>query len=950
MGRVSETDLAADRYWGAWQDWARDNGIAVPSDPTWHEARRCVWHGSEYVAKTGDCAPEVLAELLRTGELARRLGAGELARQLAPELTDLVDESALISALRRFRRRHQVRIIWRDLAGWADLDETLEDLSELADVCIAQTLDRLHDWMVAELGVPRDRDGRAQRLVVLAMGKLGGRELNLSSDIDLIFAFPRHGQVDGPQELANEQFFIRLGQRLVRMLDTQTPEGFVFRVDTRLRPFGEPGPLAMSFSAMEDYYESQAREWERYAMIKARVVAGDDVAGAQLMDLLRPFVYRRYLDFGAVESLRELKRLIVQEVKRKGMADDIKLGPGGIREIEFIGQAFQLIRGGRDPELQVRPIRQVLTRLAKKGLLPPGAADALGDAYAFLRRVENRLQAWQDKQTHRLPSEPPGRQRLARTMGFEDWGAFAKVLEGHRRAVQAHFDEVFSAPSREVVPGAPSFEGAWHSSGDAACDLEALRGAGFTDPEQAQTRLDQFRDSIARMGLSPRGRERLAELMPLVLQCLAASAAPDVALVRILKVITAIARRTAYLAMLTEQPTILAHLARLTGMSPWVTEQISRYPLLLDELIDPARLYAPLRRQDLEEEVGLLLARVNDDDLEQEMEYLRQFAQGNILRVAAADLTGAIPLMVVSDYLTEIAEVTVRQVLHLNHAHFGTRHGRPSDIPAPDTGFLIIGYGKLGGIELGYGSDLDLVFLHGSAQSAGMTDGPRSIANEQFFMRIGQRIIHMLTIRTPSGVLYDVDMRLRPDGNKGFLVRSLGSFASYQETAAWTWEHQALVRARPVAGDAPLAERFAEVRRAILRRERDAGKLREDVRTMRAKMRANLDKSRDGRFDLKQGAGGIADIEFIVQYSVLRWSAEYPELTRWTDNVRILETLAALDLLPGTAAADLTEAYKALRAAAHRGALAGEPSIIDDDRLVEERAGVRARWAELIED
>lgn len=453
-----------------------------------------------------------------------------------------------------------------------------------------------------------------------------------------------------------------------------------------------------------------------------------------------------------------------------------------------------------------------------------------------------------------------------------------------------------------------------------------------------------------RKGLSPRGHDRLDRLIPLILQLSAASEQPALALTRMLKVIESVARRTSYLAMLGEHPEILAQLARLAGMSPWFTDRICRHPLLLDELIDPRRLYAPLRRADLESELDALLSHLDPEDLEQQMERLRQFVQGNVLRVAAADLTEVIPLMVVSDYLTEIAEVSIRRVLCLAFAHLCERHGRPTQIQGEETGFMVLGYGKLGGIELGYDSDLDLVFIHGGTNPIAMTDGSKSISNEQFYMRLGQRMIHMMTTRTPSGILYDVDMRLRPDGNRGLLVRSLDAFAAYQESDAWTWEHQALIRARPVAGDRELAQRFEQLRRAIIRRPRDPERLREEVRAMREKMRANLDRSGGGRFDLKQGPGGIADIEFMVQYAVLRWADAHPELTDWTDNIRQLETLGRLALLPGRAAEDLTAAYKTLRASYHRSALQEQPKTIADADLRPERDRVAALWHVLMDE
>jgi [glutamine synthetase] adenylyltransferase / [glutamine synthetase]-adenylyl-L-tyrosine phosphorylase len=944
-------DPATEAHWRTWLDWALEQGFAVPDDPAFASARARVWEASDYVAVSVARHPEVFADLIACGDLEQAHDGDALARSLDAALSEVADEPALQQALRRLRRREMIRIIWRDIAGRADLAETLEHLTALADLSVQRALDRLYTWACAELGTPRDQTGRALRMVVLGMGKLGARELNLSSDIDLIFAFASKGETEGgPRKLTNEQFFIKLGQRLAQALGNQTIDGFVFRVDTRLRPFGESGPLAMSFNALEDYYQTQAREWERYAMIKARVVAGEPGDAAELMAMLRPFVYRRYLDFGAIESLRDLKRMIAKELYRRGMDANIKLGPGGIREIEFIGQAFQLIRGGHDADLQIRPIREVLALLAQKQLMPESAVQGLDAAYCFLRLVENRLQAYRDKQTHLLPADDEGRARLARSMGFADWPAFDAVLEGHRRHVQHQFDQVFAAPETEEVPHDLGLIALWHGEGDVAHELSALADAGFAEPEEVQARLIRFREAIARKGLSRRGHDRLERLMPSVLRLTAASDQPDLALERVLKVLEAVARRTSYLAMLGEHPVILSQLARLAGMSPWFTDRICRQPLLLDEMIDTNRLYAPLRRAELEAELDALLLHVDPDDLEQQMERLRQFSQGNMLRVAAADLTEVIPLMVVSDYLTEIAEVSIRRVFRLAFDHLAQRHGRPTEILGDDTGFLVLGYGKLGGIELGYGSDLDLVFIHGTLSHTAMTDGAKAISNEQLFSRLGQRMIHMMTTQTPSGVLYEIDMRLRPDGNRGLLVRSLNAFAAYQASDAWTWEHQALIRARPVAGDAILARRFCELRREVICRQRDPQQLRTEVREMRAKMRANLDKSGRGRFDLKQGPGGIADIEFMVQYAVLRWASEHPALADWTDNVRLLETLGRLDLLPGQAAEDLTAAYKTLRAAYHRSALQEQAKTVADEDLLPERERVLSLWRVLMDE
>jgi len=934
----------------AWEAALAEQGLPVPVHPLLERTLPGVWEASDYVAKSCIRYPDILPQLLASGRLETACAQGEPDHLLAADLAGVTDDQSLAAALRRFRRRELVRIIWRDIAALAGLDETLEDLSALADACVTHALRLLHGWLTAELGTPRDESGAEEHLVVLGMGKLGARELNLSSDIDLIFAYTGVGQTDGRRPLTNEQLFVRLAQRLIRALDTNGPDGFVFRVDTRLRPFGDVGPLAVSFGAMEDYYQSQAREWERYALIKARVVAGDPAAGERLMAMLRPFVYRRYLDFGAIESLRDMKRMIDKEIERKGMADNIKLGPGGIREVEFIGQTFQLIRGGRDPELQLGATQPVLRWLGEKDLLPVQAAQQLGAAYRYLRRVENRLQAWQDRQTHALPEDPVGRLRLACAMGCKDWDDFFGILEEHRRRVQGEFDRVFAPSQAEEEPQDRSFGGLWSGAADAGHSLEPLAQAGFKDAASVLKRLRTLRDSALRKGLSRRGSDRMARLVPLVLNLAAGSRDPDLVLERVLRVLESVLSRTAYLAMLIEHPIILSQLARLAEISPWFTDRIVHHPLLLDELLDSRRLYVPLYRADLEAELDTLLAPLAADDLEQQMERLRQFAQGNTLRVAAADLTDVIPLMVVSDYLTEIAEVAVSKVLALGYDHLRARHGHPGGIAGDGSGFLVLGYGKLGGLELGYGSDLDLVFLHGSEAVNAETRGDRSISNDQFYLRLGQRMIHMITTRTPSGQLYAVDMRLRPDGDKGMLVRSLASFVHYQTREAWTWEHQALVRARPVAGDPRLMEHFAQIRREILCRERGPQPLRLEVRTMRERMRENLDRTRNGWFDLKQGRGGIADLEFMVQYLVLRWAAQHPALADWTDNSRLLVTLARLDLLPGTAATDLTGAYKALRAAYHRSALQEQPTRIPDNQLVGPREQIRAWWRELMED
>ena len=956
---MEAADLAeqTERHWADWRALAQAEGTRVPDEAGFQRAARRVWEASEFVRRTLEREPRLLRELLDSGELLSGLAPGDLHRHLAAAVAGVAAEAELQARLRRFRRRHMVRIIWRDLAGWAPVEETLEDLTALADACLVQALDLLHAWLERDLGQPLDLEGRPQRLLVLAMGKMGARELNLSSDIDLIFAFRSTGPVRGSANHTSETFFLRLTQRLIQALHQTTVDGFVFRVDTRLRPFGEAGPLVLSFPALEDYYQAQAREWERYAMVKARVVAGDPDDEAQLTRILRPFVYRRYLDFGAIESLRELKRLISRELIRKGMEHNVKLGPGGIREIEFIGQVFQIIRGGREPRLQIRPILAVLALLAELELRPAGTVAELQAAYRFLRLVENRIQAWRDQQTHLLPVDEEGRLRLARAMGFETWDNFATELNRHRELVQNHFDALFGTPKGEDEQAGQDIADLWLARLDDEPAERLLAELGFQHPADAWERLRQFQRSSLARDLGNRGRDQLDRLMPRLLEAVGhqAKADPDTpgladrTLERLIQLLEAVARRTTYLALLAENGAARAHLVRLVGASPWIAAQLARSPLLLDELLDQRRLFAPLRHDELRAELEQLLAAVDEEDLEQQMERLRQFAQSNRLRVAAADLAGAIQVWVVSDHLTDIADIAVEAVLRLGWNHLVQRHGRPQGVTGADSGFAVIGYGKLGGLELGYGSDLDLVFLHGNQNPNGMTGGERPIANDTFYARLGQRLIHMLSTRTPAGILYEVDARLRPDGGAGLLVSSLGAFEQYQLESAWTWEHQALLRARPVAGDALVMRRFRDIRRQVLSQPRDPAVLRGEVRDMREKMRQSLDRSRPGRFDLKQGPGGIADIEFMVQYAVLRWANQYPELLDWTANRLLLADLSRLELLPGQAGEQLFDAYLALRAAIHRNSLQNEPGMVPDDRLTDSRALVRDLWQRLME-
>ncbi|GAB7530787.1 bifunctional [glutamate--ammonia ligase]-adenylyl-L-tyrosine phosphorylase/[glutamate--ammonia-ligase] adenylyltransferase [Pseudomonas sp. 3A(2025)] len=925
---------------------------------------------SDFVTEQVGRDPQMLLALADAGELERSLGAGQLREQLAEAVLCATTEDELGRNLRRQRTRQQVRIIWRDLTRQADLIETCRDLSDMADASIDLAYEWLYSRHCQQFGTPTGRrSGQAQHMVILGMGKLGAVELNLSSDIDLIFAYPEGGETVGVKRpLDNQEFFIRLGQRLIKALDPVTVDGFVFRVDMRLRPYGSSGALVLSFNALEQYYQDQGRDWERYAMIKARVVGGDQAAGAQLQEMLRPFVYRRYLDFSAIEALRTMKQLIQQEVRRKGMAENIKLGAGGIREVEFIAQAFQLIHGGRDLSLQQRSLFKVLRTLEGQGYLPAAVTDELREGYEFLRYTEHAIQAIADRQTQMLPDNELDQARIAFMLGFADWASFHERLMHWRGRVSWHFRQVIADPDSdpddeqldsEVVVGGEWLP-LWQESQDEEAACRQLQEGGYLDAPKALKHLHNLRSSPQLRSMQRLSRERLDAFIPRLLAQAVEHDNPDLVLERVLPLVEAVARRSAYLVLLTENPDALRRLLTLCAASPWIAEQIARFPLLLDELLNEGRLFNPPQAPELTAELHERLVRIPEDDLEQQMEALRHFKLAHGLRVAASEINGSLPLMKVSDYLTWLAEAILQQVLALAWRHTVARHGtplRPDGTPC-DPAFVIVGYGKVGGIELGHGSDLDLVFIHDGDPQA-ETDGPKPIDGAQFFTRLGQRIIHLITAQTNSGQLYEVDMRLRPSGASGLLVSSVGAFSRYQENEAWTWEHQALVRARVLVGSADVGAAFEHVRASILGRERDLTTLRAEVSEMRAKMRDNLGSkaSAAGRaanafeanmpFDLKQDAGGIVDIEFMVQYAALAWSREHPQLLRHTDNIRILEGLEEARLLPGADAGLLREAYKAYRSAAHRQALQKQAGVVSGDQFHDQRREVMRIWAAL---
>ena len=917
--------LAEDsqQKWNAFKNSAESADIPPPQDPVILSSLRRVFALSDFVAESCIRDPALLHGLIQSGDLQRQYSQNDFSESLSAALKSISEEDALSRLLRKYRRREMVRIAWRDLAGWSDLSKTVAELSALADACLQQSLELLFQWQCQKFGVPASADGAGQNLVILGLGKLGARELNFSSDVDLIFVYPRNGKTRGADtSLSNEDFFTRLGRQLIRVIGTPTAEGFVFRVDLRLRPFGENGPLVMSFDAVESYYQEQGREWERYALIKARVVAGDKAAGEELLRRLHPFIYRRYLDYSAFESLRDMKQMISLEVKRKGMKNNIKLGHGGIREIEFFGQIFQLIRGGVTPALQQRRIQKVLKTLAAENFINTETCNELAEAYVFLRNTEHRLQEFSDQQTHALPSTEIAKIRLAAAMDMVDPQSYTSELERHRSNVHAHFKMLLETSESEGQDEEidQQLHGIWQGLFGGQDASEILSKVGFDQPQEVLNLLDYLRNHLETRELSPKGRQRLDKLIPKILGETGASDQPVSTLRRIIDLIKTIERRTSYLALLLENPTVLSHVVKLSQASPWLTSFLARHPVLLDELLDPRSLYKPLEISQLKSDLRQRIEQIPSDDLEYQIEELCIFKQVNVLRVAAADVTGILPLMRVSDFLSYIAATTLSEVVDLAWNHLVAKHGRPSCMMGSttcDRGFAVVAYGKLGGLELGYGSDLDLVFLHAGTKDQ-TRGGERPIDSAQFFNRLGQRVIHILTSHTRAGKVYELDMRLRPSGSSGILVSHINGFEEYHLKDSWTWEHQALIKARPICGEKLLTERFEKVRKEVLGRPRRKSKLQKEVAGMRERMRTQLLTPEQGIFDLKQDTAGMVDIEFLVQYLVLLKSHEYPELLKWTDNVRLLQTLIETGVMDEYTAHLLKHAYLIYRAAAHQ--------------------------------
>ncbi len=886
------------------------------------------------VAIGSDFAIDTLA---RQPELLQRLLADDGASPLPPPKFEPGASAEWPALLRRHRAAESTRLAWRDLLGLDDVEATLRGTTRLAEECLLLALDALQETFAARHGVVRDADGRPVRLVVFGLGKLGGGELNFSSDIDLVYAYEHEGESDGPRPLSAETWFARLGQQLARLLDEPTADGFSHRVDLRLRPYGNAGRVAWSFAALEQYFQREGRDWERYAWQKARPVAGDREAGERFLDLIQPFVYRRYLDFGALEGLRGMKALIAAEVARKDMAGDIKRGPGGIREIEFLVQALQLIRAGREPALQCRGLLPSMRVLVEAGQIEPETGRRLAEAYRFLRRLENRLQMMADAQTHALPVDPAQRERIAWALGHAGWPALLEALDAVRATVSTEFEALLAQRRKHRKPDA--LAGYWKLLPDGG-DAEVLADAGFVEAEALDAQLRDFlRGATARQS-SDIGRARLDRVMPALIAASAGASQPDAALKRVLALVQNVLRRSSYLVLLDEQPQALARLVDALSRSALLGERLAKYPLLLDELLD-SRASGPI--PDAGEMAETCMATVDqaDGDIDSALRLLNETRQAISFRIALAALDGRQPASDSTRQLAELADAVLAAVVSIADAELQAQHGR-----IPDARFAVIGYGSLGGRELGFGSDLDLVFLYEAAPDA-ESDGRRPLDAQRWHARMAQKIVGYLQVPTAAGRLFDVDVRLRPDGSKAMLVSTLQGFADYQRERAWTWERQALVRARCVAGDAALAERFGQVRDEALSMSRDAETLRDEVVAMRARMRAGLDRSDAESLDLKQGEGGLVDLEFLLQWRVLAAGPPAPEGGWPHASDELLRALARSRRLDDDEATALLEAHDVLLEAGLRCTLDRRRRMASRSRpeIAAAAAAIRAAWS-----
>jgi len=912
--------------------------------------------------------------------------------QKSEYLAEFQSEQAIMAFLRKSRRLHSASIAILELSGHMTIEQSSARMSCLAE-CLTQTA---YLWSYSQqqviFGKPVSRNNpslkekvklssleakeeASQNLLILAMGKFGGDELNFSSDIDLIFFYSADGETEGgKRSVSNSRFFQKVGVLLIKLLNEGTEDGFVFRVDMRLRPYGDSGNLVMSVDQAEDYYHEQGRGWERFAMVRARIITGLSSEKLQLEAIITPFAFRRYIDYGVIDSLRNMKEMIQREVRRRGLKDNIKLGAGGIREIEFMVQSLQLIQGGRDKRLQQRNLLKVLPLLAEVKLLPESTSIELAENYRFLRRLEHCIQELEEKQTQQLPTKVDQQKVIAEVMGFCDWQDFYVALQLIHKKTNQHFSALFGEERVHAEQQDEFFVSLWE--GHISAEQLNAKIPVMTESSAAELleQLFNFRRSNLVKNLSARGAKRLKLFFPNLLSVCLLVDNPQKTLTGLLQILKAILKRTAYLELLSENLPILQHLVDLVSGSDWIVQRLSECPILFDELLYPNSLYEPLQTSDLQSELRQSLLRIDSSDEEQMLDAIRRFKQINELRVAAALLSEKLSISQISRYLTQLAQVIIQTALDLCWQTLAQKYGIPEallkdlsdenqscDMTRITNGFAVVAYGKLGGNELGFSSDLDLVFLFDQpldgrtrlTSSNNQQRQNKTISSSRFYTRLAQKLIHFLSTRTSLGVLYEVDMRLRPSGNSGLLVSHIDAFESYQKENAWTWEHQALVRARVVAGDTALANKFEVIRFEVIHSKRNIEKLKLDVVEMRQKMRQQLDQSNQQQFDLKQGVGGLVDIEFLAQYLILSASANQTIANNGkqivpSNTVDAFKYAQQIGLINNDDSLMLIKVFRVYRNYINQLTLVGGEKLLASEQFYEQRKSVEILWQKLL--
>ncbi len=873
-----------------WEQLQQQLNSDQTSDPEFNQAIKRLALASNYATAQLAKYPQLLDSLRHCQQF--ELNPEQLENCLQP----LQDLDEIKKQLRLFRHQKLVEIIYLDICQNETVEDTLLHLTQLADCLVQQTQHKAEQLLSAKHGQPVHEDGEPMQLNIIGMGKLGGGELNFSSDIDLICSYSEDGQLKGFGQLSYSQFFTNVVKLIKQLLNEMTVDGFVYRVDLRLRPWGDSGPIALSHHAFEHYYQLHGREWEQYAMVKARVITGSQSDKKYLNSIIKPFVYRRYHDYRVFEGLAKMKHKIDQKAQRSNQKHNIKTGQGGIREIEFFVQAFQILKGGRNHHLQTPSLYQALNILSDQEITDQPTLDIMREAYDFLRLLENRIQMLNDQQTHDIPDKQNYLDRISLLAGFDNWDALKSLLDNHQQAVR----EIFAALFIQDESRPSSHAAKTHlDEMDQDDHLTAISELGFLDSQDIHQKLMSFYRSKALMYMSDKAKKRFRSFFPELLKLVAEHRQQSELLDKMLNLLSSIAGRSVYFELLFQNIPLLAKLVHLFDSSNWIASEVSRHPILLESLLYPEHLDRRFDEDMLKQALSVQLSNVAGDE-EMELDVLRQFKREQTIIIATAEIAQQINTDEVSHHLSKLAEILLQAIYELSLAALEKQYGLPQCLvnDQPVTPALgIIAYGKLGGFELHYQSDLDIIFLHNSSGQKQFTRGPKEIDNATFFSRLAQKIISRISLLTAAGKLYEIDTRLRPDGASGMLVSSVSAYHQYQLEKAWVWEHQAIIRARFVAGDRSIVQHFTATRLSVLTRQQDAAELALAITDMRDKM-YQAKKPPEGEYiNIKHSHGCMVDIEFMVQYLVLLYANKFASLCESTDNIGLINELHRLGLV-----------------------------------------------------